>query len=304
MTRRLIRTALVLSLLVSTTAAFALDYRVRSGDTLNAIAARFGVTVEAIMEANDLNDHMIFVDEVLVIPTPAPTGSGPVVVTPSTSEITYTVVSGDTLGRIATRYGTTVAAIKARNGLAPGAAGDQIHVGQRLVIGGTNGALGTNRRPAMSASSNDLEVLARIVKGECPANVPWEGKVAVASVVLNRVRSSSFPNSIPGVAHQPSQFSCYNPGYPRRELYGGSVPSWCYDAAREALAGSDPTYGSTYYFNPHLVLPSWADDLDFVRRIGDDASNTHDFYRTPAETRRRQAANATGASGVLSAAVH
>lgn len=140
--------------------------------------------------------------------------------------------------------------------------------------------------PAMSVSASDLEVLARIVKGECPESMPWEGKVAVAAVVLNRVRSRAFPNSIPGVAHQPAQFSCYNSNF-RRQLYYGAIPDYAWRAARAALAGQDPSLGSTYYFNPFLVDPPWRRTKVFVRRIGREGSRsvreatTHDFYRQP-----------------------
>lgn len=140
-------------------------------------------------------------------------------------------------------------------------------------------------QPAIQASQSELEVLARIVKGECPAAMPWEGKVAVAAVVLNRVRSRSFPNSIIRVAHQPSQFSCYNPRY-RRQLYEGPIPDYAWRAARAALAGQDPSRGATFYFNPYLVNPSWKRGKIFVRRIENAGSaalrrqTAHDFYRT------------------------
>ena len=134
---------------------------------------------------------------------------------------------------------------------------------------------------AISANSAELEILARIVKGECPANVPWEGKVAVAAVVLNRVRSGRFPNSIRGVAHQRKQFSCYNANV-RRRLYYGNIPDYAWRAARAALAGQDPSRGATFYFNPFIVNPSWKRSLTFVRRIGNRSAprkTTHDFYR-------------------------
>ena len=124
----------------------------------------------------------------------------------------------------------------------------------------------------------DLEILARIVKGECPPGTPFEGKVAVAAVVLNRVRSPRFADSISGVAHQRAQFSSYNPSN-RARLYEGPVPPLAWKAARAALAGSDPTRGCTFFFNPHIVYPGWARHFEFVRRIGTRPSDTHDFYR-------------------------
>ncbi|HLF95375.1 MAG TPA: cell wall hydrolase [Planctomycetota bacterium] len=130
----------------------------------------------------------------------------------------------------------------------------------------------------MAVTSYDLEVLARIVNGECPHDTPFEGKVAVAAVVLNRVRSKRFPMSIPEVAHQEKQFSCYNPSS-RARLYGAPIPPVAWEAARAAVEGQDPTGGCTHFFNPHIVQPGWARDLEFVKRIGTAPGNTHAFYR-------------------------
>lgn len=136
---------------------------------------------------------------------------------------------------------------------------------------------GERRAPAMQATQAELEVLARICKGEAGV-CSYQGKVAVCAVVLNRVRASGFPNTITGVAHQPYQFSCYDP--PRRnQLYWGSIPQDCWNAAREALAGRDPSLGATFYFNPYLVRPSWARSMHLLVRIGSGPSDTHDFYR-------------------------
>lgn len=131
---------------------------------------------------------------------------------------------------------------------------------------------------SLVVSAGDLEVLARIVNGECPADTPFEGKVAVAAVVLNRVRSKRFAMSIPEVAHQAKQFSCYNPSS-RARLYGAPVPPAAWEAARAAVAGEDPTCGCTFFFNPYLVQPGWARQLEFVKRIGTEPGNTHAFYR-------------------------
>ncbi|MCA8923878.1 MAG: cell wall hydrolase [Planctomycetes bacterium] len=133
------------------------------------------------------------------------------------------------------------------------------------------------RSPAMQATAAEVEILARICKGEAGI-ASYENKVAVAAVVLNRVRSRRHPNSIRSVAHQPYQFSCYNPNM-RNRLYYGPIPQDCWRAAREALAGRDPSLGATFYFNPYLVLPSWARGMTRTVRIGTRRSDTHDFYR-------------------------
>lgn len=99
-------------------------YVVQAGDTLFSIAVRFGTTVEAIRQANNLTGDTIYVGQNLVIPG----GGVPAVGTPTV----YIVQAGDTLFSIALRYGVTVEAIKSANGLGS----DFIYVGQRLVIPG------------------------------------------------------------------------------------------------------------------------------------------------------------------------
>lgn len=108
-------------------------YRVAYGDTLYRISVRFGVSVSALAQANNIqNINLIFAGQVLNIPsgsggTPAPQPTGVPVENPST----YTVVRGDTLGRIAARFGTTVGAIASLNGITNI---NLIYVGQVLKI--------------------------------------------------------------------------------------------------------------------------------------------------------------------------
>jgi LysM repeat protein len=251
------------------------SYTVVAGDSLSRIAGRFGTTAAWLRQKNRISGDLIVPGQVLVVPgVPAASAPSATTVTgssmrgrsrgtdTSTQPRRYQVIRGDSLSGIAIKFNTTVSWLKNRNGLAS----DIIHPGDTLVVPGAAGAndpnprafpMGYTEQPAMTASAAHLEVLARIVKGECSALVPWEGKVAVAAVVLNRVRSSRFPNTIPGVAHQRKQFSCYNPGE-RNRLYWGPIPDYAWAAARAALRGEDPTHGCTYYFNPFLVRPSWA----------------------------------------------
>jgi spore germination cell wall hydrolase CwlJ-like protein len=133
-------------------------------------------------------------------------------------------------------------------------------------------------RKPMTLSAADLEILARIVKGETWPETPRAGRVAVAAVVLNRVAFPGYPKTVAGVAHQPMQFSCYNEDV-RARLYEGPIPAEAMKAAREAAAGADPAPGATHYFNPYLVSPSWAKKMKYVDRIGETPLNTQDFYR-------------------------
>ncbi|MGN0315993.1 MAG: SH3 domain-containing protein [Fusicatenibacter sp.] len=98
----------------------------------------------------------------------------------------------------------------------------------------------------ISASSGDLAMLAALI--ECEAGgESRQGKVAVGAVVLNRVRSGSFPNSISGVIYERGQFSPVSSGKFQRVLSRGAR-SDCYEAASAALAGENPI-GSCLYFN-------------------------------------------------------
>lgn len=100
-------------------------------------------------------------------------------------------------------------------------------------------------------SSSDLNLLARLVYAEARGE-PYTGQVAVASVVLNRVKSSSFPNTVAGVIYQPGAFSVVNDG--QINLTPNETAR---KAAQDAINGWDPSYGSIYYFNPKTATSSW-----------------------------------------------
>lgn len=114
-----------------------------------------------------------------------------------------------------------------------------------------------------STRSNDVEMLARLVHAEARAE-PYEGQVAVAAVVLNRVKSPSFPNSISGVIYQPLAFESVANGQfnlpPTEENYR---------AARSAINGWDPTHGALYFWNPSKPVSRWIWSRRIVRRIGE-----------------------------------
>ena len=99
---------------------------------------------------------------------------------------------------------------------------------------------------AVSASASDTQLLAAII--ECEAGgEPYAGQLAVGAVVMNRVKSGSFPNSISGVIYQSGQFTPARSGKLARVLSNGKISSSCYQAAAEALAGADNTGGAKYF---------------------------------------------------------
>ena len=103
-----------------------------------------------------------------------------------------------------------------------------------------------------SQSSSDKALLARIIAAEARGE-PYKGQVAVGAVVLNRVKHSSFPNTISGVIYQKGAFTAIDDG----QFSSTSVPESCVRAAADALNGWDPTGGCIYYFNPSTATSSW-----------------------------------------------
>lgn len=102
-----------------------------------------------------------------------------------------------------------------------------------------------------STNSSDLNLLSRLVYGEARGE-PYTGQVAVAAVVLNRVRSSSFPNTIAGVIYQSGAFDVVSDG--QINLTPNETAK---KAAQDALNGWDPTNGAIYYFNPSTATNKW-----------------------------------------------
>ena len=102
-----------------------------------------------------------------------------------------------------------------------------------------------------SYNSSDVYLLAKCIYAESRGE-PYLGQVAVGAVVLNRVKSSAFPNSISGVIYQPYAFTAVLDGQINLE-----PNETAYSAARDAMNGWDPTNGCLYYYNPATATSSW-----------------------------------------------
>lgn len=111
-------------------------------------------------------------------------------------------------------------------------------------------------------SNSDVYLLAKCIYAEARGE-PYTGKVAVGAVVLNRVKSSKFPNTISGVIYQPWAFTCVNDGQINLE-----PNDECLRAARDAMNGWDPTYGCLYYYNPSTATSKWIWSTKTVVKIG------------------------------------
>lgn len=102
-----------------------------------------------------------------------------------------------------------------------------------------------------SSNSTNLNLLSRLVYAESRGE-PYSGQVAVAAVVLNRVSSSSFPNTIAGVIYQSGAFDAVSDGQ-----INMTPDATAKKAAQDAINGWDPSYGAIYYFNPNTATNKW-----------------------------------------------
>lgn len=162
-------------------------------------------------------------------------------------------------GNIDGIYGTqTVNAVKwfqQKNGLTvDGIAGDKTLKAM--------GIMNSTSSTTTSTNSTDLNLLTRIVYAEARGEV-YTGQVAIAAVVLNRVKSSSFPNTVSGVIYQSGAFTAVSDGQ-----INLAPDSTARKAAQDALNGWDPTYGSIYYFNPDTATNAWIWSRPHVITIG------------------------------------
>ncbi|WP_026883237.1 cell wall hydrolase [Clostridium akagii] len=122
---------------------------------------------------------------------------------------------------------------------------------------------------AFAITSDDINLMAKVVYKESNAE-PYEGKVAVASVILNRLKNNEFPKSIDGVIKQKYAFSCVIDGQIDAE-----PNKTCYDAVYAALGGNDPTANALYFYNPKLSKSTW---MDAIKKYNVKPIGNHVFF--------------------------
>lgn len=153
-------------------------------------------------------------------------------------------------------YGAkTEAAVKrfqSNNGLTPdGVAGSA-----------TLAKMGISSNTTQVANDNNLQLLAMLINGEARGE-SYEGQVAVGAVVLNRVKHSSFPNSLSGVIYQSGAFTAVDDGQ-----INLSPEQSCVRAAKDAMNGWDPSGGAIYYYNPVTATNQWIRSRPIIKQIG------------------------------------
>lgn len=142
-----------------------------------------------------------------------------------------------------------------KNGLtADGVVGQKTAAALGMELSGTSAQT--------DASDRSVRLLAACIHGESRGE-PYKGQVAVGAVILNRVKSSKFPNSISSVIYQPGAFDAVKDGQINLEPNDSAMR-----AARDAMNGYDPTYGCLYYYNPATSTNKWMLSKPIALQIG------------------------------------
>lgn len=159
-----------------------------------------------------------------------------------------TVKSGDTLWQLGRDYNVPYQEIMSANKLNS----DLILVGQKLAIPEGRFSQAEAKGPMSSDySQSEIDILASLVRAEALGE-SMDGKIAVAAVVLNRVESNEFPDTIQEVIYQQGQFSPVTNGSINQVADQES-----YIAVHRAIEGADPSNGAIYFFNPAFASDHW-----------------------------------------------
>ncbi|HHW06388.1 MAG TPA: LysM peptidoglycan-binding domain-containing protein [Clostridia bacterium] len=172
----------------------------------------------------------------------------------------YTVQRGDSIFFISQRFNVKQQDIINYNGLKS----TVIYPGQVLIIPVPDTASRSlvSGRSRYTVSEQDKRYMAQMVYGEARGE-SFEGQVAVAAVILNRLENPDFPDTIQGVLFQPGAFTAVQDGQFYLEP---DATAW--RAVEEALAGRDPTGGALYYWNPAKATSRWIWTRPIIKRIG------------------------------------
>ncbi|EIT86795.1 cell wall hydrolase SleB [Fictibacillus macauensis ZFHKF-1] len=166
----------------------------------------------------------------------------------ATTASAHTVQHGESLWKISQKYGVSIQALKAKNGLTS----NLIIPGQQLKVEGQN---------TKKVANGETHLLASLVESEAGGE-SYAGKLAVAAVVMNRVEAKSFPSTIKGVIYDKGQF---------QPVMEGTLKAPSNDAvkaAKEAIEGKDNTGGCLFFYNKKTAQNRWLDHKPAQKVIG------------------------------------
>ncbi|HEY8804578.1 MAG TPA: cell wall hydrolase [Clostridium sp.] len=236
--------------LVSSSSVYAASYKVKSGDTLYKVSKAYNTTTNVLMKNNGLSNSNIYSEQILDVPTN-----------------TYKVVSGDTLYLIGKKYNISMAKLRTANNKWD----NTIHPGDVFKIpttsddGQATPAAPNSPNGVIKYSNSDVNLLARLITAEAVGE-GHDAMLSVGAVVVNRVQSSQYPNSISAVINQKSkdyyQFTPVQNGMINKTASKAAV-----NAASEALKGTDPTKGALYFYD-NTVSNKWLTSKPVSTSIG------------------------------------
>ena len=236
-------TAVVAAFLLGSAGVSAADisyHTVQKGDTCYKIAQNYGVELSAVLNANGLTaGEIIYPGRTIVLDGNAKNTPG----------ANYTVKKGDSLYAIAASYGTTTQKLKQTNGLGA----DRIYAGQKLLVPTATSGL----------TQDEIWLMAKMIHAEARGESD-KGQLAVGAVIMNRIKSDLFPNTMNGVLYQKNQFTAVQDG----QFYNLDPDQRAIDAAQKAAMGQDPTGGALFYWNPKKANNSWLNKKPILVTIG------------------------------------
>lgn len=222
--RRIVLVAVCILYSTLSVTAFAADYTVVTNDSLYKIGQLFNTSVATIKQDNHLTTDSIYPGQVLYVAAKV-----------------HTVKSGDSLYLIAKQYGVPLDSLRRANNKWD----NNLLPGQQLIIPGVKTTSGTNT--VIQYSNSELDLLARLIEAEAAGEI-YEAKVAVGGVVVNRVQSSDWPNTIESVINHVTggyyQFTPVKNGTIQKPASSDAIK-----AAWAALYGSDPSKEALFYFD-------------------------------------------------------
>ncbi len=258
----------VLSITLSSTSAFAADYKILKNDSLYKIGSLFDTPVSTIKSNNNLKSNNIHPGQILNIKAK-----------------TYKVKKGDTLFSIAKKNKVTLVSLRHANNKW----NNNVKPGQKLILPAAKSSPKLKKATASkaavkastlsmkaqktSASSNavipytqkELDLLSRLITAEATGQ-PYNAMVGVGAVVVNRVQSPEWPATITKVINQVAggyyQFTPVKNGYIKKAASETAIK-----AAKAALNGSDPSNGAMFYFDD-TTTNSWLWSKPITARYG------------------------------------
>ncbi|WP_313132099.1 cell wall hydrolase [Anaerocolumna sp.] len=244
----------LLSLTLSQTTAFAANYKVVKNDSLYKIGNLFGTSISTLKTKNKLQSDKIYSGQVLDVPAKL-----------------HTVQKGNTLYSIAKKYNVKLFSLRKANHKWD----DLIIPGRKLIIpasktsntasSSSSTAKAAPAKAVISYTQDELDLLARLITAEATGE-PYNAMVGIGAVVVNRVKSAEWPDTISSVINHVAggyyQFTPVENGYINNPASSDAIK-----AAKEALNGSDPSKKAMFYYDD-TCTNEWIKSKPVTAKIG------------------------------------